>query len=155
MRIRWKRYFEVSNFSTTTIRAKCRQIHGHGRGLVFIWKYIKYQGLNESYEQRMTAKLRYPYQCEQIIDKKVTQFFIKSPKKVTTAVFTFKVTISKYFKSHQTFGLLLNDKLSPRTFKNRPIWSHWSLHIKSLLLSFSFSAFLWLAHRRHSFFCLQ
>ena len=31
---------------------------------------------------------------------------------------------SKYPKSHQTFGLLLKDNLSPRTFKNSSIWSH-------------------------------
>ena len=28
-------------------------------------------------------------------------------------------------KSCQSFGLLLLDILLPRTFKNRPIWSHW------------------------------
>ena len=32
---------------------------------------------------------------------------------------------SKYPKSHQVFGLLLKDNLSPRTLKNHPIWSHW------------------------------
>ena len=29
-------------------------------------------------------------------------------------------------KSHQIFGLLLQENLSLRTFKNRLIWSHWS-----------------------------
>ena len=32
---------------------------------------------------------------------------------------------SKYPKSHQVFGLLLKDNLSPRNFKNCPIWSYW------------------------------
>ena len=27
--------------------------------------------------------------------------------------------------SHKIFGLLLYENLSPRTIKNRPIWSHW------------------------------
>ena len=30
-------------------------------------------------------------------------------------------------KSVQEFGLLLWENLPPRTFKNRPIWSHWYL----------------------------
>ena len=29
-------------------------------------------------------------------------------------------------KNHHAFGLLLIETMSPRTFKNRPIWSHWS-----------------------------
>ena len=29
-------------------------------------------------------------------------------------------------KSHQIFGILLCEDLLPRTFKNRPIWSHCS-----------------------------
>ena len=31
---------------------------------------------------------------------------------------------SKHPKSLQTFGLLLKDNLTQRTFKNHPIWSH-------------------------------
>ena len=37
-------------------------------------------------------------------------------------VIYFKITQS----SHQNFGILLYENLLPRTFKNRPIWSHCS-----------------------------
>ena len=33
--------------------------------------------------------------------------------------------VINYSESIQIFGLLLYRNLSPRTFKNRPIWSHW------------------------------
>ena len=55
---------------------------------------------------------------------KSSPIFSKVAQKVTTAVYTSKVMLSKYPKSHQTFGLFLKDNLSPRIFKNRPIWSH-------------------------------
>ena len=48
--------------------------------------------------------------------QKVAQFFPGS--------FYFNM-FSKYCKSHQTFEPFLKGNLSPRTFKNRPIWSHW------------------------------
>ena len=47
---------------------------------------------------------------------------------------------SKYPKSHQTFGLFLRDNLSPRTFKNRPIWSHCSHAIDRLVSRLSHSS---------------
>ena len=37
---------------------------------------------------------------------------------------------SRHPKSRQTFGLLFKDNMSTRTFKNRPIWSHWYLPIR-------------------------
>ena len=53
---------------------------------------------------------------------KVTQFSPNVAQKTATADFTIKGP-----KSHQISGLLLKENLSPRIFKNRPIWSHhWS-----------------------------
>ena len=43
------------------------------------------------------------------------------PKQFYLKIDVFKVAEM----SHKIFGLLLYENLSPRTIKNRPIWSHW------------------------------
>ena len=67
-----------------------------------------------------------PVQCDQMLILKVTHFFPKVAQKVATVVFSSKIVFCKKHKIHQLFGLLLEENLPPRTFKNRPIWSHWS-----------------------------
>ena len=46
--------------------------------------------------------------------------------KISNSSFYLRVLFSKPPKSQQIFGLLFQENMSPRTFKNRPIWSHWS-----------------------------
>ena len=71
----------------------------------------------------------------------------KVAQKVATAVNILKSKVfQNSLKSGQSLGLLLLKSLLPRTFKNRPIWSHWtwnSLFFNSLshegFLTFPFS----------------
>ena len=62
--------------------------------------------------------IKFQSQCDQTLTYKVDQHFPKVAQKVTT------VTIRENWCFQNTFGLLVKDNLSPRTFKNCPIWSH-------------------------------
>ena len=54
------------------------------------------------------------------------KFYIISCPKITAAIFDLIEGFKKSPKCHQVVCILLLSNLSPRTFKNRPIWSHWS-----------------------------
>ena len=73
-----------------------------------------------------------PNQCGHIMDWKISPILSKVAQKGNHSSFWLNVMFLKYPDSHQTFGLLLKDNLSPRTFKNRRIWSHWSQWFFSL-----------------------
>ena len=50
----------------------------------------------------------------------------KSCPKSSNSSFVHKSKVFQHYpKSCQSFGLLFLQILSPKTFKNRPIWSHW------------------------------
>ena len=57
--------------------------------------------------------------------------FSKNCPKSSQSSFDLKINIA--LKINQIFGLLLYCYLSPRTFKNRPIRSHWGSRIKAKL----------------------
>ena len=59
-------------------------------------------------------------------EKSSTIFFQKLPKKEPMQFLHKSEAFQNSPKSCQPFGLLLIDILSPRTFKNHPIWSHWN-----------------------------
>ena len=61
----------------------------------------------------------------------VTRRWIKNCPKSSQSSFDLKINIA--LKINQIFGLLLYCYLSPRTFKNRPIRSHWGSRIKAKL----------------------
>ena len=59
-----------------------------------------------------------------MIKYKVAQVFQKVAPKGAMVVFTKELRLSFYPKSNHQFWLLSKEKMSPRHFKNRPIWSH-------------------------------
>ena len=67
-------------------------------------------------------------QCDQMWNKKLPNFNQKRPQKKPQQ-FLLKSNLFQNAnpKSHQIFGPLLKDNLSPRTFKIHPIGLHWSL----------------------------
>ena len=71
-------------------------------------------------------------QCDQMLEKKVAQFFKKLPKKYPMQFFHKSEVFQNSPKSCKSFGHLLLDILLPRTFINHPIWSHcWWPQLKS------------------------
>ena len=56
-----------------------------------------------------------------MLEQKSAQMFPKVAQTVAT----------NYPKNYQSFGLLLLEFVWPRTFKNRPIWSHCLPHLKA------------------------
>ena len=89
-------------------------------------------------------------QCDQMLEYKVVNFFNSCPN-VATLVFTQKVIFFKVSQKVTIFiWVLLKEHLSPRTFKIRPIWSHWSPHLSEPYLK----TFLFLYLRRLAFYQL-
>ena len=65
-------------------------------------------------------------QCDQMLEYKVAQFRRKVSQIFSTAVFTQIGIFSQKAKKCPIFGLLLQENLSSRLFKNRPILSNWA-----------------------------
>ena len=65
-------------------------------------------------------------------NKKLPNIDQKLPKRILSS-FYFKVGFSKGDQNVTKYlGYFFNKFMTPRTFKNRPIWSHWSLEIDAL-----------------------
>ena len=64
------------------------------------------------------------HQCDQISEQKSSPIFF--PKAVQILATAKSDVIQNSRKGHQIFWLLLQENLSPRNVKNRPIWSHWT-----------------------------
>ena len=63
---------------------------------------------------------------------KSSQIFFKTcPKSNHRSLYVKWNPFQNSSESLQIFGLLLHQNLSPRTFKNRPIWSHWPPETRS------------------------
>ena len=94
----------------------------HFRGILLSWKHWTLA----------RGRLSYSWPSSPVwpdVGIKIVLMFPKVAQKVTT----WKWSISKWAKKLEFFWQLLHENLSPRTFKNRSIWSHW-LHDRHVLL---------------------
>ena len=75
------------------------------------------------FEQQMFVGTR---QCDQMLNRKDPKLFHKLPNKQSQQFLLRRVCISKQPKKSIYIWETLGEKLSPRSLKNRPIWSHWT-----------------------------
>ena len=73
---------------------------------------------------------------------KIVRTFSKVAKEVAKTVFTWNLSISKWPKKFAKYVCYFCKKMSPKTFKNRPIWSHCftSLYLSSTNISYIFTS---------------
>ena len=72
-------------------------------------------------------------QCDQILKYKSCPNVSAICLKISTAVFTLWGLFQSSPKVNNPFGILLKTNLLPRTFKNRPIWSHCTRRMDRIL----------------------
>ena len=132
-------------------RSLCRLSHNHYPKKLYLKPFLEWIEFNKTSTDvcllwtsfvKVTF-LNSHYQCDLSIDQKVAQIPPNVAQKTATADFTIKGP-----KCHQISGLLLKENLSPRIFKNRPIWSHhWSkenfFRPKKVSLQKTQNLFLW------------